>query len=1625
MVRFITVFVLVVFVVPITLHAIEYLPGTQNDTGVQMIIDRTADHRYRVHIEVDAGNLPIWLEDEAIPTITRWVALPDHGKFSIRESKIEYNEKTLSTDTYNRLRSIDLPPECITAGTEAQVQGLRLAPVSFNPVRIIDGKIDLVSNADFFIEIDSPPPIDRLSRNVRKAYGDLIINNPLPRRDDNGYGSGCIYVAPPDDRVSELLQDLYQFRRLQGFDVREIVIQDEFNWETLYESIQNANRWSGPIEYICLVGDTGGDFIVPTTLQGTSDYHYSLLSGDDPLPDAAVGRISYNSIGELERIIQKILAYELDPDLENLDWLRRGAVCAGNRISGLSTILVSRWVRDQLLDYGFNSVDTLWFTMNGSVEDFMRRSFDRGVSFINYRGWTGMEDFSPGDAGRLTNDFYPVALLLGCSTGDFDGIGAGYTEALLRAEGGAIGAIGSATLQSRVNYNNALMAGYYDGVLDGGITRLGWTLNRAKLELFAAYGMTRQWVISHAYWTNLMGDPATTIWLGEPREVVIDAPNQAVINFDPVEITVTHEGNPVEEARVGFHKDGEMTAAFYTDGNGVAEIYLDPREVDEGNASIMVSGDRILPTQRNIQLVSADQLMQYRNQWILDGNNEPNNGNNNGIANPMETFTLFVGLQNLGNRNIAAPVDLTLQTNRDEIDILRDDFRIEQDIMAGGFTTGNFLIEAAPDFPHEEPMPMTLVIDAGNRQWQYEISLTGQAPKLEFVSIDPDLNLQAGGNYIFDILLTNAGAVDIDASSGELFSMGDWIDEIVVQFGDYPAIVVNDTAGAGEVFEIEIGIDAPQGAELPFGLEITSEEGYINNVLFTLRLAGGGGGDDDEPAVVGPDEYGYYAIDSQDQDVQIRPNFNWTTLNPEFGGNGINTGIVDRGEDDDNSVAVNLPFTFQYYGQDFDQLTICSNGWAAFGDQSDYIDFRNMPIGSPQGPVAQLCPWWDDLYMPDDEAGVFYQYRPESHTFVVEWSQMRRYVGPAGPGAIESFQLILHDPRWHPTYTGDGDIIFQYGQITHEARVDGNGTPYPTIGVGDPDDEGGLQYGFWNRWADGAAVPAANMAIRFATAADHEYGFVNGTVRSLVNGQPGDPIQGAIVRSSNGGWAESGEDGFYGNLNILAGLPCRLYASAPGFNEISSQEFELEVNQMQGISFLLPHPEVEVNIEQIDDTTDAGQDVENVFQIGNAGNGALSFNIEFDQGEENNLVAGNMQPKISDRDDPNELWDRLVRWNITQIVNDNRILGAAFTEDGFWISGGARGENVNYLYKFNRNGQNVRRTEQPCRGLWGMHDLAWDGENLYGGSRETIYVMDANGRAVRTLESPLIPPRGLAVNPETGDIWIVNDGDPITKLDQNGAVLARFPHNLRPYGLAWHPADKDGCSLYIFSADGETNLAISKMNPETGDFMPVRQLEIEDADRAGGCELSVQWDTRRWAFVSIIQNPEGDRLEIYDAGPNLAWISAEPESGEVAAGGEADVTLTMSADRLDRGAYTATMIINHNSAGEAIAIPIRLVVEPQAAVVDESNPSAYVLHSVYPNPSNGAGVIRFNLPAAGSVDLSIWSCAGREIASIVDGRLKAGEHSYSFIAEDTPSGVYIVRLNTPSGMLSRKFALVK
>jgi len=93
-------------------------------------------------------------------------------------------------------------------------------------------------------------------------------------------------------------------------------------------------------------------------------------------------------------------------------------------------------------------------------------------------------------------------------------------------------------------------------------------------------------------------------------------------------------------------------------------------------------------------------------------------------------------------------------------------------------------------------------------------------------------------------------------------------------------------------------------------------------------------------------------------------------------------------------------------------------------------------------------------------------------------------------------------------------------------------------------------------------------------------------------------------------------------------------------------------------------------------------------------------------------------------------------------------------------------------------------------------------------------------------------------------------------------------------------------------------------------------------------------------------------------------------------------------------------------------------------------PSAYALHQNYPNPFNPGTTLRFDLPEASDITITVYDLLGREVVRLVGGRFEADYHQVIWDGKttdgrDAPAGIYIALLSTPQYTRSIKLVLMK
>lgn len=1069
------------------------------------------DGRQGCEIEIPGEGHTLTEGVPSLPAVSRMIAVPAQARVLLdyRFSGVEVRENVdvlPTTETQiseiasdirlkyeNYIYSSDevYPPQLTSVSEPVIMGGLRLVRVTVNPIRYnpVQRRLYFYRNVEVSLRYEEggtvntlPAEPRRVSRSFAAIYRAHIANfDLLDFEVDEEWGT-LLIVTPDNTTVLQYVNELADWKRRKGINtVVATLSQTGSSYYQIKSFVQNAyNTWNPKLAYLILIGDTGGSVAVPAS-NSTGDHEYGLLAGNDYLADISVGRFSCANTSQLQVEVSKVIEYESAPRSGTQpQWFSRGAVCAGEAISGISTIMTNRAIRFKALEVGYTQVDTLWYTMGGSVATFTNNEINSGVGFYNYRGYYGMSGYSTSHINQLTNyHMLPFVVTITCGTGDIVGTGSDYPEEFFRVgttanPKGAIAAIGTATTGTNTRCNNCVDNGIFGALFDYGIYQFGDALVSAKFELFLSYPDNSSYVTSYSNWNNLIGDPSCQMWTDAPEMMTIVKPDTIPVGASYIEMNViTYPTRiPLEGVDVCLSGTG-MYETGLTDENG--DIFFPLSRLSAGTFDVTCCRHNYIPILSRVVVTSPAVYVGVDSVVVDDDNNGQSRGNGDGLINPGETIELGVKLKNYGNQSAATGITTILRCVNGTAVILdsTQSFANLNPLSSSPITFG-YVFAVESDVAHGELVELHLRVNANQGNWNSYIPLATSAPDLAFRNyqvFDPNNRLDPGDSSPMLIYVTNIGGLTGVNLEAVLVSDNPnvTVDPIPSNYG---AIAPQQNA-VGDSFIVTVSPTVPPGMPAQFHLFFTGNNGFIDTVDFDLVI-----GETQQSDPTGPDNYGYWAIDSEDTSYANRPVYNWMEINPSLGGSGTLIPLSDYGNEQDDTELVNLPFSFFYYGERYNQVSVCSNGWLAFGNQVYFTHFRNWPIPSTLGPYAMVAPFWDDLYLVSNPDGrVYYYYEQAANRFIVEWSRVRNR-GSGTP--TETFQVILYDPSRHPTPTGDGEIVFQYNTISNVRGVSTD-NDYATVGIKSPDNTDGIQYSYWNHYAAGACPLRAELAVKFTT----------------------------------------------------------------------------------------------------------------------------------------------------------------------------------------------------------------------------------------------------------------------------------------------------------------------------------------------------------------------------------------------------------------------------------------------------------------------------------------------------------------------------------------------------------------
>jgi flagellar hook assembly protein FlgD len=93
-------------------------------------------------------------------------------------------------------------------------------------------------------------------------------------------------------------------------------------------------------------------------------------------------------------------------------------------------------------------------------------------------------------------------------------------------------------------------------------------------------------------------------------------------------------------------------------------------------------------------------------------------------------------------------------------------------------------------------------------------------------------------------------------------------------------------------------------------------------------------------------------------------------------------------------------------------------------------------------------------------------------------------------------------------------------------------------------------------------------------------------------------------------------------------------------------------------------------------------------------------------------------------------------------------------------------------------------------------------------------------------------------------------------------------------------------------------------------------------------------------------------------------------------------------------------------------------------------PGTFKLYQNAPNPFNPVTEIKFDLPKAGYVSLTVFNLLGQEVVRLIETDLPAGSHSITWTGRDdsgsgVSSGIYFYRLDGAGFSDKKKMILLK
>ena len=399
-----------------------------------------------------------------------------------------------------------------------------------------------------------------------------IDTSALLREQDGDF----IVITIP--RFMEALEPYLEFKRGEGWNpiaVSVADIYDEFNYgvhspQAIKSFLRYANNnWASHPEYTVLFGDaisnpqqTKRDTRiqnVPTFYMQTygwgaaeADYWYSLINGNDYIPDMHIGRIPCNNIENLNISLTKLIDYGSQTNYgswqnELITIAGFDAVFKSQSQSLLKSTIPTAYMPSRIFIDRDSEGQIFWGDTDSLVEHW-----NRGKLFINFLGhgggavWADRSLFVRDDIAYLDDDTPPAFVTsMTCFTASFAQTRGLGEVVVSESPAGAIGWFGSSGVGWVIN-DYLMLQPLMRRLLEDD-KPVGEIIDIARMEYFLANSGYDYLKPSMLFQYNYLGDPTTRLLRPEFSESLV---SQESIYDSNAQISLNYVGNSVGDIKL-------------------------------------------------------------------------------------------------------------------------------------------------------------------------------------------------------------------------------------------------------------------------------------------------------------------------------------------------------------------------------------------------------------------------------------------------------------------------------------------------------------------------------------------------------------------------------------------------------------------------------------------------------------------------------------------------------------------------------------------------------------------------------------------------------------------------------------------------------------------------------------------------------------------------------------------------------------------------------------------------------------------------------------------------------------------------------------------------------------------